>query len=221
MYNVTDMLTIPISPGHSPRFSMSRLGVCFLRKCPNISAWVRVCRQYSYFPKNGTPVSHFNLSHIVSSCCGIFLMRLLHRLCYCGDYILLGGDIIFNCCFIIFDWRGIIFSCYFQKGGKWSKSKQWPKQEKLKIEQEAFIRAIALLSFKTISNDYFIHVTLNPIITRILNWQWFSIHYCDDLPLLLSVLPFEKVYLESLPCAEYYEKSYMHRDIISHVAVSK
>ncbi|XP_005110323.1 peptidylprolyl isomerase domain and WD repeat-containing protein 1 [Aplysia californica] len=36
-----------------------------------------------------------------------------------------------------------------------------------------------------------------------------------------KVLAFEKVYLEGLPSAEYYEKSYMHRDIVSHVAVSK
>ncbi|BFY99385.1 hypothetical protein BsWGS_02425 [Bradybaena similaris] len=36
-----------------------------------------------------------------------------------------------------------------------------------------------------------------------------------------KTLAFEKVYLDSLPSAEYYEKSYMHRDVISHVAVSK
>ncbi|KAH9500675.1 Peptidylprolyl isomerase domain and WD repeat containing protein 1 [Bulinus truncatus] len=34
-------------------------------------------------------------------------------------------------------------------------------------------------------------------------------------------LAYEAVYLNSLPCAEYYEKSYMHRDVITHVAVSK
>uniref|UniRef100_A0A2C9JSC2 peptidylprolyl isomerase n=1 Tax=Biomphalaria glabrata TaxID=6526 RepID=A0A2C9JSC2_BIOGL len=34
-------------------------------------------------------------------------------------------------------------------------------------------------------------------------------------------LAYETVYLNSLPCAEYYEKSYMHRDVITHVAVSK
>ncbi|XP_059175917.1 peptidylprolyl isomerase domain and WD repeat-containing protein 1-like [Physella acuta] len=36
-----------------------------------------------------------------------------------------------------------------------------------------------------------------------------------------KTLAFEQVYLDSLPCAEYYEKSYMHRDVINHVAVSK
>ena len=36
-----------------------------------------------------------------------------------------------------------------------------------------------------------------------------------------EVLPFEKVYLENLPCAEMYEKSYMHRDVITHVLTTK
>lgn len=36
-----------------------------------------------------------------------------------------------------------------------------------------------------------------------------------------KVLPYEKVYLENLPNAESYEKSYMHRDCISHVVVTK
>ncbi|KAG5878478.1 hypothetical protein JTB14_003165 [Gonioctena quinquepunctata] len=35
-----------------------------------------------------------------------------------------------------------------------------------------------------------------------------------------KVLPYEKLYLESLPCAESYERSYMHRDSISHCVVS-
>ncbi|KAH6934371.1 hypothetical protein HPB50_023740 [Hyalomma asiaticum] len=34
-------------------------------------------------------------------------------------------------------------------------------------------------------------------------------------------LPFERVYLDNLPCAEAYEKSYMHRDIVTHVIVTK
>eukprot|EP00850_Spirogloea_muscicola_P012534 SM000081S22668 [mRNA] locus=s81:384504:389821:- [translate_table: standard] len=33
-------------------------------------------------------------------------------------------------------------------------------------------------------------------------------------------LTFEKVYLDALPCAEMYEKSYMHRDVVTHVAIS-
>lgn len=35
------------------------------------------------------------------------------------------------------------------------------------------------------------------------------------------VLEFEAVYLENLPSAECYEKSYMHRDFVTHVAVAK
>lgn len=37
----------------------------------------------------------------------------------------------------------------------------------------------------------------------------------------LVVLEYEKLYLENLPDAECYEKSYMHRDVITHVVVSK
>ncbi|XP_021722099.1 peptidyl-prolyl cis-trans isomerase CYP71-like [Chenopodium quinoa] len=33
-------------------------------------------------------------------------------------------------------------------------------------------------------------------------------------------LQFEHAYLDSLPCANMYEKSYMHRDVVTHVAVS-
>lgn len=36
-----------------------------------------------------------------------------------------------------------------------------------------------------------------------------------------KVLEFEDIYLENLPSAESYEKSYMHRDLITHVAVTK
>ncbi|GFO03728.1 peptidylprolyl isomerase domain and WD repeat-containing protein 1 [Plakobranchus ocellatus] len=36
-----------------------------------------------------------------------------------------------------------------------------------------------------------------------------------------KTLAFEQVYLESIPSAEYYEKSYMHRDVITHIVVSK
>ena len=39
--------------------------------------------------------------------------------------------------------------------------------------------------------------------------------------LFCSVLPFEKMYLDNLPCAEMYEKSYMHRDVITHVLSTK
>ncbi|XP_075167285.1 peptidylprolyl isomerase domain and WD repeat-containing protein 1 [Haematobia irritans] len=36
-----------------------------------------------------------------------------------------------------------------------------------------------------------------------------------------KVLPYEHVFLENLPDAECYEKSYMHRDIITHLVVTK
>jgi len=39
--------------------------------------------------------------------------------------------------------------------------------------------------------------------------------------LFCSVLEFEHVYLENLPCASMYERSYMHRDVITHVACTK
>ena len=35
-----------------------------------------------------------------------------------------------------------------------------------------------------------------------------------------KVLEFERVYLESLPAAEMYEKSYMHRDVVTDVIVT-
>lgn len=34
------------------------------------------------------------------------------------------------------------------------------------------------------------------------------------------VLPFENVYLEQLPTGEMYEKSYMHREVVTHTVVS-
>jgi hypothetical protein len=39
--------------------------------------------------------------------------------------------------------------------------------------------------------------------------------------LLLQVLQFEQQYLDALPCAQMYEKSYMHRDTVTHVVVSE
>ncbi|CAD5114916.1 DgyrCDS3950 [Dimorphilus gyrociliatus] len=36
-----------------------------------------------------------------------------------------------------------------------------------------------------------------------------------------KTLQFEKVYLDNLPACEMYEKSYMHRDVITHVVVTK
>ncbi|XP_054013712.1 peptidylprolyl isomerase domain and WD repeat-containing protein 1 [Hylaeus anthracinus] len=36
-----------------------------------------------------------------------------------------------------------------------------------------------------------------------------------------KVLEYEQVYLDNLPCCECYEKSYMHRDVITHILVTK
>ncbi|XP_067678099.1 peptidylprolyl isomerase domain and WD repeat-containing protein 1-like [Haliotis asinina] len=36
-----------------------------------------------------------------------------------------------------------------------------------------------------------------------------------------KVLEFEQVYMDNIPSAEYYEKSYMHRDVITHIAVTR
>ncbi len=40
-------------------------------------------------------------------------------------------------------------------------------------------------------------------------------------PIYLAVLEFEQVYLDNLPSAEGYEISYMHRDVVTHIAVTK
>ena len=49
----------------------------------------------------------------------------------------------------------------------------------------------------------------------------------DDHPskkrrmLKAKTLPHEQTYLSNLPCSDFYEHSYMHRDIVSHIVVSK
>lgn len=42
----------------------------------------------------------------------------------------------------------------------------------------------------------------------------------NKLNIIISVLEFEKVYLNNIPSAESYEKSFMHRDVISHILVT-
>lgn len=39
-------------------------------------------------------------------------------------------------------------------------------------------------------------------------------------PIKRKFLPHEKLYLEGLPTAESYERSYMHRDIVTHCLVT-
>lgn len=34
-------------------------------------------------------------------------------------------------------------------------------------------------------------------------------------------LPFEKTYIDSLPSANMYERSFMHRDLVTHISVAK
>lgn len=46
-----------------------------------------------------------------------------------------------------------------------------------------------------------------------------SLSECS-LPKKRKILPFEHLYIENLPTAESYEKSYMHRDIITHCFVT-
>ena len=36
-----------------------------------------------------------------------------------------------------------------------------------------------------------------------------------------KVLPFEKTYIDSLPSATMYERSFMHRDLVTHISVAK
>lgn len=46
--------------------------------------------------------------------------------------------------------------------------------------------------------------------------------YCYSIFFLIfTVLEYEQVYLSNLPCCECYEKSYMHRDVITHIVVTK
>lgn len=40
-------------------------------------------------------------------------------------------------------------------------------------------------------------------------------------PKKVKVLKYEQLYLDNLPCSESYERSYMHRDVITHVVVTK
>ena len=35
------------------------------------------------------------------------------------------------------------------------------------------------------------------------------------------ILPFEKTYIDSLPSATTYERSFMHRDLVTHISVAK
>ena len=39
--------------------------------------------------------------------------------------------------------------------------------------------------------------------------------------LFSTVLDYERVYLENLPSAAMYERSYMHRDVITYIVCSK
>ena len=64
---------------------------------------------------------------------------------------------------------------------------------------------------------------LGPPMAGNLNHILINAHHVKDIEFcsFYPVLPYEKVYLDGLPCAEMYEKSYMHRDIITHVICTK
>lgn len=44
---------------------------------------------------------------------------------------------------------------------------------------------------------------------------------CVFLFCFFLVLEFERVYLDNLPSAAMYERSYMHRDVITHIVCTK
>lgn len=46
-------------------------------------------------------------------------------------------------------------------------------------------------------------------------------HVLNNVLSNVSVLEFESLYLENLPSSETYEFSYMHRDVVTHVVVTK
>ncbi|CAG8532226.1 1350_t:CDS:2 [Cetraspora pellucida] len=49
-----------------------------------------------------------------------------------------------------------------------------------------------------------------------------SLPTADDLPKKKKrVLVHEKLYLDHLPSADMYERSYMHRDVLNYIAVTK
>ncbi|XP_037941960.1 peptidylprolyl isomerase domain and WD repeat-containing protein 1-like [Teleopsis dalmanni] len=54
---------------------------------------------------------------------------------------------------------------------------------------------------------------------------WIGPLPCEQIenikPKKKKILPYEQVYLENLPNAESYEKSYMHRDVITHLVSTK
>ena len=45
--------------------------------------------------------------------------------------------------------------------------------------------------------------------------------YCCPNPTIHTALAYEQVYLENLPSAEMYERSYMHRDVITHTICTR
>ena len=51
--------------------------------------------------------------------------------------------------------------------------------------------------------------------------MFISILICAVQSIVFLVLEFEKVYLGNIPSAESYEKSFMHRDLISHIVVTE
>ena len=51
-----------------------------------------------------------------------------------------------------------------------------------------------------------------------------AIEAADDVKTVKKarkILPFEKTYIDSLPSASMYERSFMHRDLVTHISVAK
>lgn len=75
--------------------------------------------------------------------------------------------------------------------------------------------------FIKIGNERYSKVMMvNRSLMKVFHKNIHKIHFLIFL-LFCLVLEFEHVYLENLPCASMYERSYMHRDVITHVACTK
>lgn len=49
----------------------------------------------------------------------------------------------------------------------------------------------------------------------------FNSFFTNVLSFFIIVLKYEHLYLENLPTCDTYEKSYMHRDVITHIIITK
>ena len=54
-----------------------------------------------------------------------------------------------------------------------------------------------------------------------MDWAVCIIHNYNITILPCAALAYEQVYLDNLPSAEMYERSYMHRDVITHTVATR